>query len=99
MNAVKVAQRAVVLASEDRDCRVLTAFAIFAAEIVLESAFAGAQQTQSVPTAVPRVCPERCQIGSGDNRDVDVLREMMGNSVEGVEPRSAQRTNSDRRAY
>src|SRR5437870_8377522 len=45
MATVKMAQRAVTVSSENRNRRVLLSFAIFAAEIVLESAFSGAQQT------------------------------------------------------
>src|SRR6059036_238562 len=45
MTTVKMAQRAVGISGENRNRRVLMSFAIFAAEIVLESAVACAQQT------------------------------------------------------
>src|SRR5439155_1657347 len=45
MATVKMAQRAVTLTRENRNRRVLTSFGVFAAEIVLKSAVAGAQQT------------------------------------------------------
>src|SRR5207245_6340670 len=45
MATVEMAQRAVAVSSENRNRRVLMSFGIFASEIVLESAFAGAQQT------------------------------------------------------
>ncbi len=45
MTTVEMAQRAVTVSRENRNSRVLIAFAIFAAKIVLESAFPGAQQS------------------------------------------------------
>jgi len=45
MATVKMAQRAITVSRENRNRRVLMSFAIFAAEIVLKSAVAGAQQT------------------------------------------------------
>src|SRR6267142_4038546 len=62
-------------------------FTIFAAEIVLKSAVAGAQQTQFVPPSVPRVRAQRGRICRRHNRQVNVLREVMSNSIEAIDPR------------
>src|SRR5205085_7935762 len=95
MTTVRVAQRSVALTSENRNRRVLMSFAIFTAEIVFESAFAGAQQTQSVPTSIAGMGSQRGGIGSSDYREVNVLRQMMSNSIEGIDPGSAHRTGID----
>jgi len=50
-----MAQRAICVASKNRNCRILISFAILAAEIVSERAFTGAQQTETVPSSVSRV--------------------------------------------
>src|SRR6185312_4921826 len=63
VTTVKMPQGAVTLSSENRDCRILTSFAIFAAEIVFEGAFAGTQQTQFLPTSISRVGSEGRRIG------------------------------------
>src|SRR6266850_114433 len=59
MTTVKMAQRAIAVSRENRNRGVLMSFAIFAAEIVLKSAVAGAQQTQFVPTSLQRVRAQR----------------------------------------
>lgn len=50
-----MSQRALTVSSENRNGRILISFAILAAEIVLKSAVAGAQQTQFVPASVLRI--------------------------------------------
>src|SRR6266852_4193885 len=64
-------------------------FAIFAAEIVLKSAVAGAQQTQLVPASFSRVRAQGRRISRGDNRQVKALREVMSNSIEAIDPGGA----------
>src|SRR6266567_7684385 len=86
MPTVKMAQRAITVSRENRNRRVLMSFAIFAAEIVLESAFAGAQQTEFVPSSFTSVCAQRGRISRGDNRQVNVLREVMSDSIEAIDP-------------
>src|ERR1044071_9712970 len=93
MTAVKVAQRAIDLASENRNGRVLMSFAVFAAEVVFESAFPRAQQTQPVPTATPCELSQRGRIGRGDDRKVNILSQMMCDAIEAVDPRGAHRTS------
>src|SRR6266581_928724 len=61
-------------------------FAIFAAEIVLKSAVAGAQQTQFIPTSFSCVRAQRGRICRRDNRQVNILREVMSNSIEAIDP-------------
>src|SRR5439155_409934 len=40
------------------------------------------------------VCAQRGQISRGDNRQVDVLREVMGHSIEAIDPGSAHRART-----
>src|SRR5690606_7127173 len=90
MHAVEVSHGAVVIEREYRDRRVLMAFLVLAAEVVLERAVARAQQAQPVPPPVTGVRAQRRQIGRGDDRKIDVLREMMRNAVD----RKSTRLNS-----
>src|SRR6185503_18659651 len=68
-------------------------FRIFAAEIVFESAFPGAQQTQSVPTASTRVLSQHRRVSGSDDRKVDILSEMMSNAIVAVDPGGTHRTS------
>src|SRR5260370_7214251 len=61
-------------------------FAIFAAEIVLKSAVAGAQQTQLVPASFSRVRSQGRRISRGDDRQVNALRKVMSDSIEAIDP-------------
>src|SRR5690349_21907789 len=86
-----MAQRAICIASKNRNCRILISFAILAAEIVFESAFGGAQETQPVPSSVSRMRAQRGGIGSSDDRQINVLVEMVSDSIEAVDPRGTHR--------
>src|SRR6266849_5045000 len=66
-------------------------FAIFAAEIVLEGAFTGAQQTQSIPASFASPRAQRGWIRRGDNRQLHVLRQVMSDAIEAVDPGSTHR--------
>src|SRR5205814_3756088 len=74
MPAVKMAQRAVTVSGENRDRRILTSFAIFAAEIVFESALAGAQRTQSVPASFASIRAQGSWIRCRDDCQINILR-------------------------
>src|SRR5690348_14887709 len=87
VTTIKMAQRAICIASKNRNCRILISFAILAAEIVFESAFGGAQETQPVPSSVSRMRAQRGGIGSSDDRQINVLVEMVSDSIEAVDPR------------
>jgi hypothetical protein len=91
----KMAHRGVTVSSKNRNRRVLMSFVILAAEIVLEGVLSGAQQTQSVPTSLPRVGPQRRQIGSGDNRQNNFLRQVVSDPVEAVDPGDHQPDSGD----
>src|SRR5207245_9580266 len=67
MAAVKMPQRAVTVSGENRDRRILLSFAIFAAEIVLESAVACAEQAQSVPDSFASPTSQRPWVGRTHN--------------------------------
>src|SRR5262245_40102848 len=58
MTGIGMPNRAVAIASEDRYCRILVSFFVFAAEVVLECARAGAQETQSVPASCASVASQ-----------------------------------------
>ena len=89
MTTVKMAKRAILISSEHRDRRVLISLAIFAAKIVLESALACAQQTQSVPTSFASIRAQRGWIRRGDNRQIHVLRDVMSDAIVAIDPGSA----------
>src|SRR6266478_1136930 len=61
-------------------------FAIFAAEIVLKSAVAGAEQSELVPTSASRVRAQRGGISRRDNCQVYVLRDVMSNAIVAIDP-------------
>src|SRR5258706_4191326 len=86
MATVKMTQRAVTVSRENRNRRVLMSFAIFAAEIVLKSAVAGAEQSQLVPTSASRVRAQRGGISRRDNCQVYVLRDVMSNAIVAIDP-------------
>ena len=83
---------AVTIPIENGDGGVLSALAVFASQIVFECAISGAQQTQSVPATRAGVGSQGCRIGSGDNREVDILSDVVSDSVDTVDPRGAHRT-------
>src|SRR6185503_17852278 len=92
MTTVKVAQGSVAVSSENRDHRILTTFAIFTTKIRLESAFAGAQQAQSVPATIAGERSQRGRFGGSDDRKVNVLSQMMSNAIVAVDPGGTHRT-------
>src|SRR5262245_15502202 len=89
MNRVEVTNRAVIVPREDRNGRVLIPLAVFAPEIVFERIVATTQEPQPVPTALARVCSQRDRIGRGDNGNVDILSQMMSDTIPTVDPKRA----------
>ena len=86
MSRVEVAHCTVAVARENGNGGVLRAFPVFAAQIVFEGVGTGAQQTQSVPTSLASERAQRRQIGGGGHREVEILREMMRDTVGAVQP-------------
>src|SRR5207302_5633205 len=72
---------------------VLTSLAVFAAQVVLEGAVAGAEQAQLVPASRASVGAQSGQIGGGGDSEVEILREVMGDAVKAVEPGGAHRAS------
>jgi hypothetical protein len=75
MATVKMAQRAITVSRENRNRRVLMSFAIFAAEIVLKSAVAGARNPESshpleVAAAVRGISTIRLQRQAAADREI-----------------------------
>src|SRR5438034_7226690 len=89
MRGVDVAERAVTVAREDRDGRILAAVGVLAAQVVLERAGSTTEQPKVVPSPVARVLAQGGRIGSGGDDEVDVLRQMMSDAVEAVDPHRA----------
>src|SRR5262245_9276344 len=92
MTTIEMPHSAVAISSEDRYCRILVSFFVFAAKVVLECARAGAQETQSVPASCASVASESRQVRRCDDGKVDVLREVMRNAINTVDPRRAHWT-------
>src|SRR4030095_12349124 len=59
---------------------------------LLESAFSCAQQAKLVPSSVPRVRSQRRWIRGSYDRQINILRKVMSDSVVAVDPCSAHRT-------
>src|SRR5205823_3927114 len=95
MAAVKMTQRAVIVSRENRNRRVLMSRRVFAAEIVLKSAVARAQQTQSVPASFASIRAQRGRISSSDDRQVHILRQVMSDAIVAVDPGSTHRARID----
>src|SRR6516164_4201451 len=89
MRGVEVAQGAVGIAGENGNGGVLTPFAVFAAEVVLEGAVAGAEEAQLVPAARASVGAQRGEISGSDDGEVEILSEVMGHAVGAIEPGGA----------
>ena len=89
MRGVEVAQGAVGVAGENGNGGVLTPFAVFAAEVVLEGAVAGAEEAQLVPAARASVGAQSGEISGSDDGEVEILSEVVGHAVGAVEPGGA----------
>src|SRR4030095_3437086 len=94
MTTIKMTQRTICVACKNRNCRILIARRVFAAQIVFESAFARTQQTQPVPSAGSRVRSQRGRGSGSDYGPVNILGEMMSDSIDAVDPRSTHRTGA-----
>src|SRR5262249_11354343 len=71
------------------------ALPVFASKIVFERAISGTQETQPVPATIAGVRSQGREIGCRDNREVDVLGNVVSDSVYAVDPSSAHRTRLD----
>src|SRR5436190_16156592 len=91
MGCVEVSNLSVTVFGKYRHSGVLIALAIFASQIVLESVGAGAQEPQLIPISFPRVRSQRLRIGRRDDRDVDVLSQVMSDAIPTVDKERAHR--------
>src|SRR6185369_1118526 len=89
MGGVEVAQRALGVAGENGNGGVLMPFSLFAAEVVLEGAVAGAEEAQLVPAARARVGAQTGDISGGDDCEIEMLGEVMCNAVGAIKPGGA----------
>src|SRR5437588_8416254 len=62
MRTIEMAQGAIGVAGEDGDGGVLMPVAVLAAQVVLESAVAGAEKAQPLPAALSGVCAQSGEI-------------------------------------
>src|SRR5262245_27380997 len=92
MPAVGMAYCPVAVFREIRDRRVLLTLAVLTAEIVLERILARAQQSQLVPTSLAREGAQCGQVGCRHDRQVNILRKVVGHSVVSIDPGSTHRT-------
>ena len=86
MSRVEVTKGAVIVPSEDRDRRVLIPLAVFASEIVFERIGATTQEPQVVPASPARVRSQRHRIGRGNNGNIDILGQVMSDTIPAVDP-------------
>src|SRR5947207_21237 len=93
MRAVEMAQGAVGVAGENGNGGVLMPVAVLAAQVVLESAVAGAEEVQLVPAAGAGVRAQSGDVSGGDHGEIKILSEMMGHAVGAVEPGGAHRAS------
>lgn len=86
MRTIEMVHGAVGVAGENGNGGVLMPFAVLAAQIVLESAVAGAEQAQLVSATRAGVRAHRGDIRGRDHGEVQILSEMMGHAIGAVEP-------------
>src|SRR5438105_3102924 len=86
MRGIDVAERAITVSREDRDGRILGAFGILAEQVVLERAGSTTEQPKVVPSPGAGVLAQGGRIGSGGDHEVDVLRQMMSDAIETIDP-------------
>src|ERR1700704_2561227 len=89
MCGVEVPYSSLLVPSEDGHCRVLIAVFALAAQVVLEAAVAGAEESEVVPTPAPRVLSERARLRRRDDREVNVLLQVAGNAIQPIDPQGA----------
>ena len=87
-----MAHVAVNIAREHGGRRMLFAFLIFTRKVAFESIAATTQEPQAMPTAPAAMLAQGGEIGSGNDREIDILSQMMGHAVKPVDPHRAHRT-------
>jgi hypothetical protein len=85
MRSIEMAHSPVGIAGEHRNGGVLMPFAVLAAQVVLESAAAGAKKAQPLPAARASVCAQSRDISAGNDGEVKVLSEMMRHTIGAVD--------------
>src|SRR5947207_13211853 len=91
MGCVEVSNPSVTVFGKNRHSGILVALAIFAPKIVLEGVGAGAQEPQLIPISFSSVRSKRFRIGRRDDRDVDVLSQVMSDAIPTVDKERAHR--------
>src|SRR5438270_12777986 len=74
------------------DRRMLFAFLIFTRKVAFESIAATTQEPQAMPTAPAAMLAQGGEIGGGNDREIDILGQMIGHAVKPVDPQRAHRT-------
>jgi hypothetical protein len=91
---VEVSNCSVAVFFKHRNRRILPSLAIFAVQIVLEGIGATTQKPESVPTSVAGVCSQGRRSSRGNNDEVDVLCQMMSNTIPAVDKQGAHRART-----
>src|SRR5437879_10372132 len=91
MAAVKMAKCSVVVPGKNRYCRILGSFAIFTAEIVFECVRSSTEKAQSVPASCAGVRSQGWKVRRGNDGQIDVLCQVVGDSIDAIDHRSAHR--------
>src|SRR5687767_10240681 len=91
MAGIGMTDRAVMVLRKNGYRRILIPFFVFAAEIVLKRARTGTQESQPVPTPRAGIASQAYRINCSNDRQIEVLSEVMRNAIDAVDPRRAHR--------
>src|SRR5437868_4550821 len=92
MCRIEMAHVAVNIAREHGDRRMLFAFLIFTRKVAFESIAATTQEPQVMPTAPATMLAQGREIGGGNDREIDILSQMIGHTIK---PRRSTSCTSD----
>src|SRR5690349_125879 len=91
MAGIGMTDRAVIVLRKNGYRRILIPVFVFATQIVLERARTGTQESQSVPAPRASILAQAYWISCSNDRQIEVLSEVMRNAIEAVDPRRAHR--------
>ena len=91
MAGIGMTDRALIVLRKNGYRRILIPVFVFATEIVLKRARTGTQESQPVPAARASMASQVCWISCSNDRQIEVLSEVIRNAIEAVDPRRAHR--------
>ena len=89
MAGIGMTDRAVLVLRKNGYRRILIPVFVFATEIVLKCARSGTQESQPVPAARASMASQAYRIRCSNDRQIEVLSEVMRDAIEAVDPRRA----------